>query len=193
MASPSLNASSSVDLLILGAGWTSTFLLPHLRTHHPSISFAATTRDGRDGTIKWAWDPQGGSKQFEELPRAKTVVITFPIKEVGGSTAMVEGYEGVNGETRWVQLGSSGIWDVSPFSLERLAGTELMIGSREDRRSRTTRRRLRSNGLIGTRPTLPTTLVRWQRTSFWTSDPRASFSTSPDSGCVLALLPLAQS
>ena len=71
---PALNSSSSVDLLILGAGWTSTFLLPHLTTRHPSISFAATTRDGRDGTIKWAWDLQGGAEQYELLPRAKTEI-----------------------------------------------------------------------------------------------------------------------
>ncbi|GAA6018141.1 hypothetical protein JCM10207_006092 [Rhodosporidiobolus poonsookiae] len=108
-------SSSSVSLLILGAGWTSTFLIPHLRTSHPSLTYAATTRDGRDGTIAWAFDPEGGAEQFEKLPRAETVLVVFPIRGLGGSKTLVEGYEqAVGGRVRWIQLGSTGIWDGGP-------------------------------------------------------------------------------
>lgn len=105
--------SHPVDLLVLGAGWTYTFLGPLLASHHPSISVRSTTRDGRDGSLKWAWDPEGPPEQYRVLPKAKTVVIVFPLKGVGGSRAIVEGYEAAHGSARWIQLGSSGIWDVS--------------------------------------------------------------------------------
>lgn len=110
-----LDGTASVDLLVLGAGWTASFLLPHLRAEHPHISFAATTRDGRDGTIRWAFDPErDGKEQFAALPRAKTVVVVFPIRGEGGSRRLVQGYEEAVGQrVRWVQLGSSGIYQVS--------------------------------------------------------------------------------
>lgn len=104
---------ASVDLLVLGAGWTYGFLAPLLVASHPAISFSATTRDGRDGTIKWVWDQEGDREQYSSLPKAKTVCVTFPIKGAGESTAIVEGYEAKHGPVRWIQLGSSGIWDVS--------------------------------------------------------------------------------
>ncbi|KAK4694282.1 hypothetical protein P7C70_g8763, partial [Phenoliferia sp. Uapishka_3] len=109
-----MTSSTPVDLLILGGGWTYTFLQPLLSTSHPAISFAATTRDGRSNTIAWTFDESKGKEQFEGLPKAKTVVVVFPIKGEGGSRTLVEGYEGVNGAARWIQLGSSGIWDGGP-------------------------------------------------------------------------------
>ncbi|GAA5921104.1 hypothetical protein JCM1841_002417 [Sporobolomyces salmonicolor] len=114
--SVSLSSVTSVDLLILGLGWTGTFLAPHLKSSHPSLSYAATTRDGRDGTLAWTWDPeQEGAAQYETLPRAKTVVVVFPIKGEGGSRRLVEGYEeAVGGRVRWIQLGSTGIFDGGP-------------------------------------------------------------------------------
>ncbi|GAA5898542.1 hypothetical protein JCM5296_006490 [Sporobolomyces johnsonii] len=114
--SVSLSSSTSVDLLILGLGWTGTFLVPHLESSHPSLSYAATTRDGRNGTLAWTWDPeQHGPEQYASLPRAKTVVVVFPIKGQGGSRRLVEGYEeAVGGRVRWIQLGSTGIFDGGP-------------------------------------------------------------------------------
>jgi hypothetical protein len=46
------------------------------------------------------------------------VLITFPIKGPGGSKGLVQGYEKSKGienseSVRWIQLGSTGIWDVS--------------------------------------------------------------------------------
>ncbi|GAA5824677.1 hypothetical protein JCM11251_005298 [Rhodosporidiobolus azoricus] len=119
-------STSSVSLLILGAGWTGTFLLPHLKTHHPVVTFAATTRDGRDGTIQWTWDSEAkGPDQFKGLPRAETVLVVFPIKGEGGSRRLVEGYEEAVGvKVRWIQLGSTGIFDGGPTLAGRRAAGE---------------------------------------------------------------------
>ncbi|GAA5903938.1 hypothetical protein JCM8208_001733 [Rhodotorula glutinis] len=116
-ASPmQLDGTSHVDLLVLGLGWTGSFLLPHLATHHKDLTVAATTRDGRDGTLQWAWDPErDGKDQYASLPRAKTVVVVFPLKGEGYSARLVRGYEeSVGQRVRWIQLGSTGIFDGGP-------------------------------------------------------------------------------
>ena len=71
------NKHERVDLLILGAGWTSTFLIPLLT--HKKIKYAATTRNGRDNTIRFQFDPElSDPAPFNVLPEAETVLITFP-------------------------------------------------------------------------------------------------------------------
>ncbi|KAK4051405.1 hypothetical protein OIV83_002889 [Microbotryomycetes sp. JL201] len=107
---------STCDLLILGGGWTYTFLKPLLDEHHKDISYVATTRDGRDGTLKWSWDAEhDGSNDYDALPTAKTVVVVFPLKGKGTSSRLVQGYEHAHGQgTRWIQLGSTGIFDGGP-------------------------------------------------------------------------------
>jgi hypothetical protein len=108
------------EILILGAGWTSTFLIPILQAR--KISFAATTRDGRKvagaDTIKWEFDPTpksttGEKSQFSKLPSAKHVLITFPLTGTGQSSLLVHGYEKVHGKSGFVQLGSTGIWQIA--------------------------------------------------------------------------------
>ncbi|KAF7972439.1 hypothetical protein HWV62_18016 [Athelia sp. TMB] len=100
-----------VDILILGAGWTSTFLLPLCASTHTSC--AATSRAGRAGTLPFTFDPHAppDPAQYAALPRAETVVITFPITVPGASGRLVEAYRGAHGGAgRFVQLGSTGIW-----------------------------------------------------------------------------------
>lgn len=114
-----------LDLLILGAGWSSTFLIPLLQSRHQS--FAATTRDGRkvagSETLKWTFDPDEDpstskeKSQFSALPLAKAVMITFPLTGKGQSKLLVEGYEkacrqGKGQGTKFIQLGSTGIWQI---------------------------------------------------------------------------------
>ncbi|KAK4546742.1 hypothetical protein LTR36_001474 [Oleoguttula mirabilis] len=112
-----------LDFLILGAGWSSTFLIPLLQARH--ISFAATTRDGREvagaSTIKWSFDPNEDSpstenNQFSSLPLAKHILITFPLTGKGQSTTVVKGYEKTHGkklaDVRFMQFGSTGIWQI---------------------------------------------------------------------------------
>ncbi|KAI4132130.1 MAG: hypothetical protein LQ338_000884 [Usnochroma carphineum] len=108
-----------IDLLILGAGWTSTFLIPLLKTHH--LTFAATTRTGHaipglpTTTIPFTFDPESDDEEpYRHLPHANAVLITFPLKGQGQSTRLVEMYESVHSEgkerRRWIQLGSTGVW-----------------------------------------------------------------------------------
>lgn len=101
-----------IDLLILGAGWTSTFLLPLAMSR--SITTAATTTTGRDDTIKFAFDPSNtDSSYFSVLPTARTVLITFPLKGVGQSKLLVDSYKATHrGSPRFIQLGSTGIWQM---------------------------------------------------------------------------------
>lgn len=110
-----IDSTSSVDLLVLGAGWTWSFLQPLLQESHPDITYTATTRDGRNGTLKWAWDSDStDDTQYQALPRAKTVLIVFPIKGKGASERMLKGYQSIHGDqVKWIQLGSTGIYDVS--------------------------------------------------------------------------------
>jgi hypothetical protein len=117
---------NTVDILILGAGWTSTFLIPLCKER--SLTYAATTRDGRDGTIPFEFNPDPPTDDSNEerekekyrtsLPDAKMVVITFPIKLKGASERFVRRYVKTRRvvtakEIGFVQLGSTGIWDVS--------------------------------------------------------------------------------
>ncbi|KAK3113193.1 hypothetical protein LTR53_009764 [Teratosphaeriaceae sp. CCFEE 6253] len=117
-----------LDLLILGAGWTSTFLIPLLQAKH--LSFAATTRDGHDvantKTLAWTFDPSkelptSEENQFSPLPLAKHILVTFPLKDKGPSETLVRGYERAHGQkaqdVRFIQLGSTGIWQISQKTL----------------------------------------------------------------------------
>ena len=107
-------------LLILGAGWTSTFLIPLLRSRN--LAFAATTRDGRkvadSATLKWSFDPDGDDSQFSSLPLAQNVLITFPLNDKGQSSKLVSGYQSAHKgkEIHFIQLGSTGIWQIEQKS-----------------------------------------------------------------------------
>ncbi|KAG4438192.1 hypothetical protein IFR05_006316 [Cadophora sp. M221] len=87
---------TTVDILILGAGWTSTFLIPLLEYQH--ITHAATTTTGRDGTLKFQFslpkkhDEEPDLKPYSALPAAKTVLITFPLRGAEETKYLVESY-----------------------------------------------------------------------------------------------------
>ena len=116
-----------LDILILGAGWTSTFLIPLLQER--KLLFAATTRDGREvsgvKTIEWAFDPDelsaDGKGQFSKLPLARVVLIAFPLSGTGQSRGLVHGYEKAQGKAsskiNFIQLGSTGIWQITQPSI----------------------------------------------------------------------------
>lgn len=106
-----LESTTRVELLILGAGWTSGFLIPLLESN--DVSFAATSRDGRDGTIPFNFDPTSGDvERYKLLPNAATVLVTFPVVE--NVKALIDGYRetrtGIGGDVdvNWIQLGSIG-------------------------------------------------------------------------------------
>ncbi|KAF2144194.1 uncharacterized protein K452DRAFT_223665 [Aplosporella prunicola CBS 121167] len=101
---------SHVDLLVLGAGWTSEFLTPLLTSQ--AITFALTTTNGRNGSIPFKFDPDSHApQQYARLPSAKTVLITFPLRGAGQAQHLTTLYRACHGEqNQWIQLGSSGIF-----------------------------------------------------------------------------------
>ncbi|PVH77572.1 hypothetical protein DL98DRAFT_265961 [Cadophora sp. DSE1049] len=135
-------SSSLVDILILGAGWTSTFLIPLLKSQN--ITYAATTTSGRDGTLKFQFSlPKNHEHEpdltpYDALPTAKTILITFPLRGAeqtkflvnsylkthphshsSGSTAESDaGSSGSESKSKpknqyqFIQLGSTGIWTI---------------------------------------------------------------------------------
>ena len=108
-----------VDILILGAGWLSNFLIPLCQER--SITHAATTRSGRDSTIRFNFDPDSNDDEpYKVLPDALTVLVTFPIEKAGASTRLIQLYLSSGSSTsqtrncaRFIQLGATSIWDVS--------------------------------------------------------------------------------
>jgi hypothetical protein len=108
---------ADVEILILGAGWTSTFLIPLLKKQN--ISFGATSTTGRDGTYKFKFEhneSDESEKQYKELPLAKTVLITFPLKGKGESSHLMESYAEAHrkesSKVQFIQLGSTGIFTI---------------------------------------------------------------------------------
>ena len=98
-------------LLILGAGWTSTFLIPQLRA--AAIPYAATSRTGRDLTIQFTFDPSSDDPTpFSALPPAHVVLITFPLTGLGPSKLLTTLYAATHPSSNpsYIQLGSTGIF-----------------------------------------------------------------------------------
>lgn len=105
------NPLETVQVLILGAGWTSTFLIPLLEAE--SIPYAATTRAGSQITIPFLFDPTSSdATPYFGLPSASFVVVTFPIKGLGGSHTLISLYGQTHSaiHTSFIQLGSTAIW-----------------------------------------------------------------------------------
>ncbi|KAK4247495.1 hypothetical protein C7999DRAFT_14480 [Corynascus novoguineensis] len=120
-----------LNLLILGAGWTATFLIPLLRSRN--ISFAATTTTGRpvvdEPTLPFKFNPSAPEHEIRSaiaaLPRARHILITFPLTGAGPSKLLHSIYtethltsastSSIKSEKdsipfRFIQLGSTGIW-----------------------------------------------------------------------------------
>ncbi|KAI0466944.1 hypothetical protein F4859DRAFT_281800 [Xylaria cf. heliscus] len=117
VSSPS---TRNVSLLILGAGWTSTFLIPLLKRE--GVKHAATTTDGRDGTIKFRFDPlSDDTTPFAALPIATTVLITFPLKGQGQARHLVHAYADTHKNApapSYIQLGVTSIWSTPAWQDE---------------------------------------------------------------------------
>ncbi|KAH8827698.1 hypothetical protein DL96DRAFT_1599988 [Flagelloscypha sp. PMI_526] len=111
-----------LDFLILGSGWTSTFLIPLLKSSQ--LSYAATTRSGGNDTIPFAFDVDIERSEletrFRSLPDAHTILITFPIVKSGASKLLVELYSSTRAGTvnhrdiRFIQLGTTSMWGSTP-------------------------------------------------------------------------------
>ncbi|KAK9766838.1 hypothetical protein K7432_003770 [Basidiobolus ranarum] len=66
-----MDQNNFVEILILGKGFIGNYVYDLCKKE--GLTVAATTRDGREGTIPWTLESR------TTLPPAKTVVITFPI------------------------------------------------------------------------------------------------------------------
>lgn len=109
------------DILVLGAGWTATFLIPLLKRH--KFAFSATTSDGRtvagEPTIKFRFDSSKSDVEqgqlFAPLPQARYVLVTFPLKGPEESRVITQAYCATHAlRARFIQLGSTGIWKEDP-------------------------------------------------------------------------------
>ncbi|KZS92775.1 hypothetical protein SISNIDRAFT_412105 [Sistotremastrum niveocremeum HHB9708] len=141
---------NDVDILILGAGWTSTFLIPLLEER--SLTYGATTRSGRDNTIPFAFDQDSeDSAVYSALPGAKTIVITFPINDKGGSERLTRLYREThpNSNPFWVQLGSTGIWDKREYTWK----------DRHSPHQTSNRRAIAEDELLSLSPTVKATIL----------------------------------
>ena len=110
-SSMTIRTKSKKMLLILGAGWTSTFLIPQLQ--NAKIPYAATSTTGRDSTLKFVFDPDStDTTPYEALPSAQVVLITFPLKGHGQSKLLTDLYTQThpNAKPHFIQLGSTGIF-----------------------------------------------------------------------------------
>ncbi|KAI4869182.1 hypothetical protein F4820DRAFT_43974 [Hypoxylon rubiginosum] len=105
-----ISQDDNVELLILGAGWTSTFLIPLLGRE--GIKYEATTTTGRNDTIRFRFDPNSTDPTpFRTLPYAETVLITFPLHGNGQAANLVRMYESTHKHRpRFVLLGATSIW-----------------------------------------------------------------------------------
>jgi hypothetical protein len=108
-----------VDFLILGAGWTSDFLIPLLKSKN--ITYAATTTTGRDESYKFKFSPESSSDKYQDklaqyiaLPTATTILITFPLKGPKVSEQLTSSYLSTHPSSsgNFIQLGSTGIWTI---------------------------------------------------------------------------------
>ncbi|KAJ7755566.1 hypothetical protein B0H16DRAFT_717364 [Mycena metata] len=117
----------SVDILILGAGWTSTFLIPLCQ--ESEITCAASTRSGAGSTIQFEFQPNSDDPEpYKALPDAKTVLITFPITVSGASERLVKLYTSTRRDSAgdppaFIQLGTTSIWDKAPEAMAALGST----------------------------------------------------------------------
>ncbi|KAF8920168.1 hypothetical protein CPB85DRAFT_1273732 [Mucidula mucida] len=109
-----------IDILILGAGWTSTFLIPLCEAE--GVSYAATTRSGSNSTIPFNFPDDA---DFSKLPDARTVLVTFPLQK-GWSARLFDGY-GRNAD--WIALGTTSIWGADGWTLaeDEFPGTVLCL------------------------------------------------------------------
>ncbi|CAA7269484.1 unnamed protein product [Cyclocybe aegerita] len=157
----------TIDILILGAGWCSTFMIP--LCDEKSITYAATSRSGRDTTIKFVFNADSDDPEpYTVLPNARTILITFPIDKKGASERLVRLYSQSRGEggdvkPRFIQLGTTNMWGGSRLTRGQNAqGADAAVQSGwYDRRSpyAPTPRAEEEAALLALSPATPTTVL----------------------------------
>jgi hypothetical protein len=96
------------SLLILGLGWAGEFLAELLDSQATDISYAATTRDGRNHTIPWSLGTDPSNVNVSRLPIAQTVLVTFPVLDPNVMKALIDAYDRkAGGASQWIILSST--------------------------------------------------------------------------------------
>lgn len=125
-----------VDLLLLGSGWTSAWLLPQLFSE--DIAFAYTNRSGikpdwlaipGSKPIKWVCPSSGDSRihwrrSFKDFPIARLVVVILPLADEVVARELVASYSAHVNEKgastadrpKWCILGSTGAYGKGQFN-----------------------------------------------------------------------------
>ncbi|KAJ2499659.1 hypothetical protein GGH96_003322 [Coemansia sp. RSA 1972] len=105
-----------VQVLILGHGFVGQYLTELLTKN--SVSYAATTRNGRDATIKWEFSD---TADFSALPAAPFVVVMFPVNGATDADRLCHGYaahhqsiHSADQPPRWILLGSTRAFTQTP-------------------------------------------------------------------------------
>jgi hypothetical protein len=101
--------TESLQVLILGLGWTGQFLQELFIDQN--VPYAATTRDGRNGTIQWTLTP---TPNVSVLPLAQTVLVTFPVLSADTIRQLMDSYTAEKGPTNWILLSSTRIYSADP-------------------------------------------------------------------------------
>ncbi|KAH8553030.1 hypothetical protein BGW37DRAFT_488096 [Umbelopsis sp. PMI_123] len=104
-----LSFTGSLQVLILGLGWTGQFLQEILLNQ--KVSFAATTRDGRNGTIGWTMTD---TPDVSTLPWAQTVLVTFPVMSADIMSDLIDNYTATKGPSNWILMSSTRIFSADP-------------------------------------------------------------------------------
>ncbi|KIX93889.1 uncharacterized protein Z520_10514 [Fonsecaea multimorphosa CBS 102226] len=137
--------AAKVTFLVLGAGWVWQFLEPLVKKNANITYAATTTSGRKGTIpFKFDLESDGLEAAFKRLPLADYVLVTFPLKGRGPSRKLVSMYaethgrhgpadfdsatedgqgDGRSGEaesstitaTKWIQLGSTGIWTSPDF------------------------------------------------------------------------------
>ncbi|KAI9094916.1 hypothetical protein DFS34DRAFT_627682 [Phlyctochytrium arcticum] len=105
----------SVKLLVVGVGWAGKYVLDFCGTQN--VSCVGTTRDGRDGTIHFEFDPTSDdSSKFKALPQAETVLITFPLRGATVANRFTHHYNATHQgpSPQYILFGSTRAWTPSP-------------------------------------------------------------------------------
>lgn len=119
MSSPSAIAAfkKPVTILILGTGWTTSYLQPFLTAHR--FTNATTSSSGREGSIPFKFNPSSprDTEPYNILPNAETLVITFALRSAEEVEGLVHGYMSTrkapssqSKPLKVILLGSTGIW-----------------------------------------------------------------------------------
>ncbi|RKO97644.1 hypothetical protein CXG81DRAFT_13071 [Caulochytrium protostelioides] len=102
-----------LDLLIVGLGWAGAYVREQGRAEGRAV--AATTRDGRDDTIPFAYDASAADlvDRFKALPDAKTVLVTFPLADADAVHGFMAAWRADVTTPQWLYYGSTRAWSTS--------------------------------------------------------------------------------